>query len=467
MAVYTPPGVFVTDSSDAIYSSSTTSPSSIGIFGEPLGALTYTESILIPADIPGKDEDPDQPQASAPLRFANVSNVVLNRLDNGQALVLGTDYTLETVGSGSEIWTTIVRKVSSVHLIGGAYVTVTYNYAPANFYDTLRFTNALDVSLFYGDPFDSDGNVQSPLSLCAKLAFDNGATSVITKAVQGDTDKDYIDALTELNKAKDIAILTCAAGRGSLASSIAMATTSATSQEMERRAIIGLDGTSNSISAESISSTARQLSNRRVMLVAPSIVEYRLASLNRNVQIGGQYLAAAVAGVAIAIGVQEPLTRKSVFGLESIPDVFDVTTKNALAASGVTIVDETFQGVIRVRHGVTTDASSKNRAEWSVVGVTDYVVSSVRSMLDSAGFIGSAITSATIPSLVGMTTSFLTSAVAENVIGDFDQLSIVQRPTEPDVIDIRFGVGFLFPLNRIYVTMTSSASTGATTSTIS
>lgn len=472
MATYTPPGVFVTDSSNANYSTSAVSPSSVGIFGEALAALSYVETVAIPADIP-ESEDlegdiiPSQPVASQLLRHPNATSVTVTRIDNGELLTLGTDYELVTTKVGDDTYSSVKRIFDSTFIpSAGATVSVSYDYALSNFHETLRFTNAMDVAMFYGDAFDANGNIQSPLTLAARLAFDNGATSVITRATLDNTEQEYLNALTELNKAKDIAVITCASGDGSLAGAISLATKTASAQELERRAIIGLDGTSNSISTESLITTAKQISNNRVALVVPTVVDYRVVGLNRVVSIGGQYLAAAIAGIAVSLNVQEPLTRKSVFGFAGIPDVYDTTTKNALAAAGCMVVEETLQGVVRIRHGVTTDTTSKNNSEWSVVGVTDYVISTARSMLDNAGFVGSAITPATVPSLLGMMTAFLSTAVMDNVIGNYDSLTVLQREAEPDVIDIRFAVSFMFPLNRIYVTMTSSASTGSTDITV-
>lgn len=471
MATYTPPGVFVADSLEALYSASSVSPSSVGIFGETASALSYTETVIIPEDIRGEEDlqgqtPPDQPASSDFLRYPNATNIVVKRFDNNELLVAGVDYELVTTTSDDATYTAIRRIEESLFIPDtGTTVVVTYSYLPLNFGATLRFTSAADVATFYGDAFDAQGNIVSPLTLAAKLAFENGALSVITRAVLGDTEQDYADALESLNKATDIAVITCASGDSALIPMISLATKTASAQELERRAIVGVDGTASTVTSENLVSLAKQTANKRVALVAPTVVDYRISSLNRNVQIGGQYLAAAVAGESVALGIQEPLTRKTVFGLAGIPEAYVTSTKNNLSANGVMVVEETLQGVVRIRHGVTTDVTNKNNSEWSVVGVTDYIVGSARSMLDNAGFIGSAITPATIPSLIGMMTSFLSSAVSDNIIGDYDQLAITQRTTEPDVIDVRFAIGFMFPLNRIYVTMSSSASTGTTTTT--
>lgn len=77
------------------------------------------------------------------------------------------------------------------------------------------------------------------------------------------------------------------------------------------------------------------------------------------------------------------------------------------------------------------------------------------------------MTDTTVLSIKGLMDAFLTSSVADGVIGSYDNLTVAQRTGEPDVIDISVGIGFLYPLNRIYVTLTSSSLTGNTTVTAS
>lgn len=468
MATYTPPGVFVKDTSDAVYSASAVSPSSIGIFGEAAQTSFFVEDVLIPPDTIDSEglADPVQ-EISNLLTHPNASNIVVVRKDNEAPLTEDVDYEIVTSEANGANWYALRRLADSELLADeGEELVVSYNYSPLNFFETLRFTSAHDVIAFYGPAFDETGQLNSPLTLAAQLAFDNGALSVITRATAGSGENDYLAALTEINKAKDIAILTCTSGDAALIPSISQAINAASKTELERRAILGFDGVHANITTDAQIAVAGQVANPRVALVTPPIAMYRIRDLATSVEIGGQFIAAAVAGVAISLGFSEPLTRKAVFGFEAIPDLYDTSTKNALASAGLMVVEETLQGIVRIRHGVTTSTASKNTSEWSVVGVTDYVVSSVRTMLDNAGFIGSAITPATVPSLIGMVTSFLTNAVIDDVIGDYSDLSVQQRATEPDIIDIRFSVGFMFPLNRIYVTMSSSASQGSTAVTV-
>ena len=148
-------------------------------------------------------------------------------------------------------------------------------------------------------------------------------------------------------------------------------------------------------------------------------------------------------------------------------DSFDTGEKNILSAAGVCVIEQTVTGITRVRHGVTTDNSSKNTSEWSITGSADYVISNLRSTLDSADYIGSPVTDTTVLSIKGLMDAFLTSSVADGVIGSYDNLTVARRTSEPDVIDISVEIGFLYPLNRIYVTLTSSSLTGDTTVTAS
>ena len=458
--MYTPPGVFVTDETVANYSATATIPSSVGIFGQASSELTFTETIEIPGD-------EGTPLESRVLLYPNVTNLVATVAETGDSLDETTDYTLVTREQDGVTYTALSRAVDSSKLTsGGANVKVTYNYRPANFHNALRFGNIVDVIAFYGPAFDEDGVVNSEVTLSAQLALANGAPTVIVVATKGESESDYLEALGTLNKARDVSVIVPASGSQSLFSAVSNAVNVASNSEMERRAIVGVDGVSEGVDADMLSNYAGQLSDRRVALVAPSYINIRVPSIDKIIKVGGQFLASAVAGRSASLAVEVPLTRKVIQGIHSLEDSYDTTDKNNLSASGVMVVEETAQGSRRIRHGVTTDTTSKNSAEWSIVGATDQVVSGIRSMLDSSGFIGSPITNGTVPAIAGMVESLLASSVTENVILRYGDLSVAQRSSEPDVIDIRFAIEFLFPLNRIYVTMTSSTSIGTTSAQI-
>lgn len=454
--MYTPPGVFVTDQTVANYSSSATVPSSVGIFGLASSYLSFTETVIVPAD----EGDPRETDV---LKFPNVSNIKATVAETGTALVEGTDFEIVTKDQDGVTYTALTRIEDSEHLTdGGANVKVTYNYSPANFHRALRFNNIVDVSAFYGPAFDSDGVISSDVTLSAQLALANGAPTVIIVASKDDTEQSHLEALDTLNKARDVAIIVPASGSQSLFTSISTAVNSASNAEMERRAIVGVDGSDSVVDADMLSNYANQISNRRVALVGPSYANIRIPSMDKIVKVGGQFIASAVAGRSASQTVEVPLTRKVIQGIHSLEDTYDTVDKNNLSASGVMVVEETAQGSMRIRHGVTTDNSTKNSSEWSIVGATDQVVSNIRTMLDTSGFIGSPITAGTVPAITGMIDSLLTSSVADNVILRYGDLAVVQRLSEPDVIDVRFAIEFLFPLNRIYVTMTSSTTLGTT-----
>lgn len=454
--MYTPPGVFVTDQTVANYSSSATVPSSVGIFGLASNELSFTETLVVPAD----EGDPRETDL---FEFPNVANVRASVAETGTALTEGTDFELVTREQDGAVYTALSRVLDSEHLTdGGANVKVTYNYSPANFHKALRFNNTVDIAAFYGPAFDSDGIVSSEVTLAAQLALANGAPTVIIVASKDDNEQSYLEALETLNKARDVAIIVPASGSQSLFTSVSTAVNSASNSELERRAIVGVDGSDSVVDADMLTNYASQISNRRVALVAPSYANIRIPSMDKIVKVGGQFIAATVAGRSASLTVEMPLTRKVIQGVHSLEDNYDTVDKNNLSASGVMVVEETAQGTMRVRHGVTTDNSTKNSSEWSIVGATDQVVSGIRNMLDTSGFIGSPITSGTVPAITGMIDSLLTSSVADNVILNYGDLTVNQRQSEPDVIDVRFAIEFLFPLNRIYVTMTSSTTLGTT-----
>lgn len=464
MALYTPPGVFFKDSTSANYSSTNVWPSSVGIFGRAVTSLQFSEEVEIPADIEEDLEaDPEiigRPVPSDPLQYANPSNIVVSNASG--VLELNEDYVLITTESDGNDYISIERIEESTNISDtGDTVRVTYDYTPLQYSETLRFSDSIDIRAFYGEPFDDEGNVQSELSLAAEFALKNGAPSVICVAVSEDTESSYISALKKLEKAKDVAVITSASGDQDLFSEISSSVSALSKSGYERRAILGVDGTSNALNEGSLSQIASNIGNKRVAFVAPSVVKYKVG--DNLVKIGGQYLAAAIAGIAVGMPIQEPLTRKRISGFPDFEDSFTTAEKNSMSANGVMVVEQTIQGILRIRHGVTTDTSSKNASEWSITGATDYVIAGLRDILETSTFIGSPITGETVPSLTGMVDSFLISCTYNEIIRDYDDLTVIQRVTEPDIIDIRFSIGYLFPLNRIMVTLSSSSMTGDST----
>lgn len=462
MPTYTPPGVFFKNSTASNFTSSAVSPASVGIFGLPQATATLTEEIVIPADVSGSSV------ASSPLSKANASVSSITLTGSDTALKANTDYKLETSKTGDDVFTTIRRADSSTALTGTTRtsVTVTYSYTASNLYEPLRFSTVADVEAFYGVSVSGTYEVNSPISLAARLAFLNGASTVICVAVKSSSPSDIEAAINKLASQTDVAIVVPAVGDPAVFSAVASSVKKASDSELERRAIVGIDGSTQDKDSTAFTSAASSVKSSRCIVVAPGSADYRVDSGN-TIKLGGQYLAAALAGVAISLDVQVPLTRKRVYGFTAVDDSFDTGEKNILSAAGVCVIEQTVTGITRVRHGVTTDNSSKNTSEWSITGSADYVISNLRSTLDSADYIGSPVTDTTVLSIKGLMDAFLSSSVADGVIGSYDNLTVAQRTSEPDVIDISVEIGFLYPLNRIYVTLTSSSLTGDTTATAS
>lgn len=457
MASYTPPGVSFKDSTVSSFTSGFVTPSSVGIFGKAISTKNVSERLTLPAD------DGGQP-VKVVIPHPNVSDLVVKIAATGDQLALTTDYVVTETGGYSKL----KRATGSSRLNGTKAVELdlSYSYKAEEFDKALRFSSVRDVYAMYGNPFSEDGDLVSPLSLAASLAMQNGASSVICVACENDTTSDLTKALETLNLQKDVAVVNMASGVEEMFPVIASAIDNASASELERRAVIGIDGSTSAKDASYMLQKAGRLKNRRIALIAPSVVNYRIPDSNRLVRVGGQFLAAAVAGRAVSIPVQLPLTRKQVNGFDGFTDNSDAATKNMLSAGGCMVVEQTVQGGIRIRHGVSTDTTSKNTTEWSVTGCTDYLIAGLRTILDESDFIGSPVTNMTIPSIKGMIDAFLKSSVAEDVIGGFNDLLVRQRASEPDVIDVSFSIDFLFPLNRIYVTMTSSSVTGQTNASV-
>src|SRR5690606_6282355 len=109
-------------------------------------------------------------------------------------------------------------------------------------------------------------------------------------------------------------------------------------------------------------------------------------SVQQSTEVAGCYLAAALAGILSSLPVNTGLTRQVVSGFQGIDSAKrqDMTNSamNQLSSSGVLVVQIDRLGRLLVRHGVTTDNSSLNTREVSLVRIGDAVHQTVQGSLE-------------------------------------------------------------------------------------
>jgi len=405
---------------------------------------------------------------------------------SGHQYINGFDYTVVKVGVGNTDLNTTRDDLYAIQRIDrgvnagiqqGQVVQVSYRYLgvdqkrgeAGDYFDVFAYYDYDDVRDHYGEPFDANGNIQSEITLAAKFAFQNGATTVLTCAVDlaahNSADKCYEDALNKFRDEEQIAIIVPGTGQSWIYPLVKDHVNVQSNNRYERRAILGLDGSFNSVSSSNRISFAEALGDERIALISPSRFSYYAPELGKNIVIGGQYMAAAVAGKSASQIAAMPLTRKAINGFngpaENPPQ--REGEKNLESQNGLMVVEKTRSNQIQVRHGVTTDASELLTREWSIIGQRDVMIYRIRDYLEADGLIGMPIYDTTLIQVKASAESALQSLVRDQVIVGYQNLKIRQIATQPEVVEVRYEWKPAYPLNYIVIRYSVAVMTGDVT----
>lgn len=471
---YVPPGVYTESVPGPSVGISTLTPSAVGIFGTTVGFRNFTDVFVVPADAAGPTPAPFGPLTKL---GAQLASIVVTDVNSGQVYVINTDYTIvqnagvDTVLNTNDDTFTFARVLGGALLVG-ATVRITYKYTDASFFDATTFTDAFDLQDAYGAAFDSTGTLTSPLTLAGQLAFANGATEIVAVAVSfagSPVLSDYQTALAKLEDVESVAVVVPATGDHTIFGSVSSHVTLQSQNRRERRAIVGCDGSTTAVSSSTRVGYAQAIKNRRVMFASPSKIKYFSTAANLEVTIGGYFMAAALAGIAVSQGISIPLTRKILTGFTNIPEVMSEQQKNTEATAGICVVEQLRSGQIRVRHGITTDPTTLYTREWTITGQEDRLAIQVRNYLDASGVIGSVISDTTLASVKAQVIGSLGILQDNGDIQAWRNIQTRQLTNTPDVIQVQFEWQAAIPLNYILVRysidLTSGNVTNATPNT--
>ena len=410
----------------------------------------------------------------------------------GDVYVRGKDYTVVRATVGDDTSTTTVGQRDDVYILKrvratgttigeGDVVQVSYRYTDPEYYQVWSLYDYDDVRDLYGEPFDANGNIQSELTLAAKFALMNGASTVLTCAVdqesrypagssnagQAKTIADqYQDALDKLSDEDQIAVIVPATGNSLLChDGVKNHVNLQSANRYERRAIIGIDGSAVRVPSSARVELAKTLSDSRVALISPSQFSYYAPELSKEITVGGQFVAAAVAGRSVSQIAAMPLTRKTIAGFigPSVEDTGREGEKNKETSNGLMVIERTRRNQVQVRHGVTTNPTDMLTSEWSIVGQQDVMVYRVRDYLDADGLIGMPIYDTTLIQVKASAESALVSLVRDLVIVGYQNLKVRQIANRPEVIEVRYEWKPAYPLNYIVVRYSVAVMTGDVT----
>ena len=470
---YQPPGVYTDAMPGPQIAVRTSLPTAVGIFGLSRGFRPYRESLLINPDTKNEDNT-YSPGVNRTLTQTGIKTetVVVKNPNSGAPYILDTDYTVVrlTAGPDTNIATrddlyTIERVIDGGHIDAGDTVEVSYEFTDPAYYDVGIFYDYDDVKDYYGEPYDDAGNLQSELTLACKFAFLNGAFQVVTVAVDPanpsvPTVSDYGHALDKFRDEELVAIVVPASGLQPIHELVHQHVQAQSNNRYERVAILALDGTRSAVSTSQRQLNAQAVTDQRCAMVSPATFQYWSTELNKEITVGGQYMAAALAGMAVSKNAAEPLTRKVVTGFKDVTEKMREGEKNLETQNGLMVIEKTKRQLIQVRHGVTTNPADLLTREWNIIRQQDAMVYRIRDYLENDNLIGRPILDTTLINVKASAESALQSLVRDEIIRRYNNLKVRQLMSNPDVIEVKYDWLPAFPLNYILVKYAVSLSTG-------
>lgn len=471
---YQPPGVYVDEEDTPLVSVIGATPSVVAIVGPSVGYRTYTESVVLT----GEDD------IVLTQEGIDTNTIVVTAID-GTAYDLATDYDVSVDGgedanlATTEDNVTSINRVATGAITDGETVRVTYQYTDTTYHSPLRLQDFDDVKEAFGEPINTaTGDITSPLSLAAKLAFDNGAQEVLLVATEGSAlvvQRSELDAgLAKLEPVYDLSIVVplpvgitgtdlSPGDTITVGTDLALHCEDQSSGGYFRVGIIGYEKDAT-ISPTTL---ANSIASERVMLAYPNKMLWYNGWLNQTQEIAGYYLAAAYAGRLVSGQVQDALTKKLIRGFAGIAhDTFSTMTKSnkdSWSDGGVAVTELTRNNTLVCRHGVTTDRTSEMTREISLTRAKDLMMRRLQDTLDASGVIGTAIDGSTTIRVKGIVQGVLEQLVASGAIFAYADLKGRQKPGSPTVIEVKFMYRPSYPLNYVLISFSIDTTTGAAT----
>jgi hypothetical protein len=335
-------------------------------------------------------------------------------------------------------------------------------------------SNGLTVANVYtkeADVYATTGSltINNKLGLAAHLAFLNGATAVILlqleKTVGGTDapDSRYIAGIDYFNQplpgdirpalmqpvTTSVGVLTYLKSSNIIQSGIRYGN--------EHMSYFGFPVNTSPTAAQVF---AKSMNTERMIAIYPDGGITTITDpFGNDVQylVDGSFLAAAVAGrdVSPAFDVAEPLTRKPVNGFVHLYRRLDSVTAAQTANSGITLLEEVAAG-IQVKFGLTTDTSTVLTRTPSVIRTKDFVQRGARSILNP--YIGTKNLSQRTSEIVSTLSSYLSSLQQAQIITAYNNVTAVQDPNDPTIVNVQAFYAPIFPLLYIVITFNLSTS---------
>jgi hypothetical protein len=341
----------------------------------------------------------------------------------------------------------------------GDTVVVTYDYVDDNYFEPTLLDNFDDIVAKYGAPFDANGNVGSPLTFAARIAFLNGAREIIAVAASANSAVAIEDALIRLEDEEDVRFVVAASGDTAVNGAVVTHCAKMNGLGQYRQGIVGQDGSSTVIPADTLRAAAKGINSEPIIHVSPSSFWLENPVTGRRLNVGSQYVAAGAAGMFAARDPQVAVTRLVIAGFNGYNDKRTQADFALDSAAGLFVI-ENKGGTLRVRHGVTTAVGNVATAESSVVRAKYEMAHRLREVLDSS-LVGKTTSVDQAPLLVsGATLGVLDQVTSEGIISGYSNVNARILVSDPTTVEVRFSYAPQFPINNINIIFTIDTNTG-------
>lgn len=414
--------------------------------------------------------------ASALSSISQDAQASINGLLVSQGGVLYSSISGSVNSAGYVTWTQPSTPEQNVPISGSVYyVKYTYN-VPSTQYDPYIASDKILINQRYGTEDVND----SILTIGGSLVLENGSPSVILVQASGSTYNyaGYTAAIDKLKKKSNIEQIVILFPSGSVSRAqqetlltYAISHIAQMNTVGRERGLIcgspstyftsdGFDVIGDTSTIPSYVYRATVLKNQNIVYVAPSRAQRTAPDGVTMMELDGNFIAAAVAGVQCAQPKRStPISGQVVAGLSIIDEKWSDNEIIQLGAAGCLPV-KSESGTSTIVDQLTTDPTSADTAEMSIISSKRLVERSLREGLHNVYTSKGKVISPTMVSSVEATVaSILQSLINDGELYAYGQLNdpstgetvinAKQNAQEPRQIDVTCSVKLLYPLKFI------------------